>query len=291
MAESVETAPGLSGSALLAGVMGWPVSHSLSPRLHGYWLARHGIDGTYLPLAVPPDQFDTAVSLLPTIGWRGFNVTIPYKERILPLLDRVDAAATRLGAVNTVVCTEDGALEGTNTDGYGFIESLAEAKVAVPEAVLLLGAGGAARAIAFALHDAGTQSILISNRTAARGYDLCTTLHQAGAQARAVSWPPVPADLAATDLLVNTTALGMSGQPRLDLALDGLPQKAAVADIVYNPLHTDLLIRARAAGHPTVDGLGMLLHQARAGFALWYGQAVTVDADLRAMMIRCLTTA
>jgi shikimate dehydrogenase len=269
----------LTGHARLAGVLGWPVSHSRSPRLHGHWLATLGIDGAYVPLPVHPDRFATAVRALADLGFRGANVTIPHKQAAFDICDVVSTGARRAGAVNTLVF-RDGRIEGSNTDGYGFLESVrADAPGWAPGdgPAVLLGAGGAARAIAAALLDAGCPRVTLVNRSRTRAETL----------ARDLGGPIVVADappLADAALLVNTTSLGMQGQPPLELDLAPLPPSAVVADIVYVPLETPLLAAARARGLRAVDGLGMLLHQARPGFEAWFGAAPTVDAALRAVV-------
>ena len=289
----------LSGRARLAGVVGWPVGHSLSPRLHGFWLEHHGIDGAYLPLAVAPEHFETALRGLGEAGFRGVNVTIPHKRTALALCDEVAPLAARIGAVNTLVF-EDGRLKGSNTDAFGFLENLRQGAPAGdppswdppswdPTAgpALILGAGGAARAVAVALLDAGTPDLRLANRTAARAEALAQELgaQELGGQVTAVPWARRGAALEDLALLVNTTSLGMAGEPPLELDLDPLPTGALVTDIVYAPLETDLLARARARGNPVVDGLGMLLHQARPGFEAWFGVAPEVTAELRAFVL------
>lgn len=272
----------LSGAARLAGVMGWPVSHSRSPRLHGFWLATHDIDGAYVPLAVSPDHLAAAVAALPRLGFRGANVTIPHKEAVLALCDRVSEEARRIGAVNTLVIDADGRLEGRNTDGFGFLANLRAALPgwsATAGPAVLLGAGGAARAIAVALLDAGAPEIRLVNRDRLRAERLAADL---GDRRLAIAdWDTRDAALADAALLVNTTSLGMTGQPPLDLDLAALPPGAAVNDIVYVPLETPLLRAARGRGHATVDGIGMLLHQARPGFDAWFGLLPEVTAELR----------
>jgi shikimate dehydrogenase len=266
----------LTGHARLAGVLGWPVSHSRSPRLHGHWLDTLGIDGAYLPLPVHPDRFATAVPALADLGFRGANVTIPHKQAAFAVCDVVDATARRAGAVNTLVF-RDGRIEGSNTDGFGFLESVRNAAPGWQPAdgpAVLLGAGGAARAVAAALLDSGCPRVTLVNRSRAR----------AEALARDLGGPIGTADaapLADAAVLVNTTALGMQGQPPLVLDLTPLPAGAVVVDIVYVPLETPLLVQARARGLRAVDGLGMLLHQARPGFEAWFGVAPSVDAALR----------
>ena len=266
----------LTGHARTAGILGWPVGHSRSPRLHGLWLRRHAVDGAYLPLPVPPDRFAGAVRALADLGFRGANVTIPHKEAAFAVCTTLDATAHRAGAVNTLVF-RDGAIEGSNTDGFGFLANCAEAAPGwTPDAgpVVILGAGGSARAITAALLDAGCPGITLVNRTPAR----------AEALARARGGPISVADappLAGAAMLVNTTSLGMAGQPPLSIDLAALPREAVVADIVYVPRETPLLAAARARGLAAVDGLGMLLHQARPGFAAWFGVTPAVDDELR----------
>jgi shikimate dehydrogenase len=275
----------LSGRARLAGVMGWPVAHSLSPRLHGHWLRRYGIDGAYVPLPVRPEHLESALSALPALGFAGTNLTIPHKEAAVPLVDRLSPAAERIGAVNTVVVEADGTLSGDNTDGFGFIASLSESEAGWHGAAgpaVVLGAGGAARAISVALLDAGAPAVRLVNRTRERARALANEL---GGPVHPVEWPGRSAVLADAALLVNTTSLGMKGQPPLDLALDALPPTALVTDVVYTPLITPLLALARARGNPVVDGLGMLLHQARPGFRAWFGVDPVVDRDLRAAVL------
>jgi shikimate dehydrogenase len=270
----------LSGKARLAGVMGWPVEHSLSPRLHGYWLEQHGIDGAYVPLAVAPADLPTALTALPALGFRGVNLTLPHKEQALDLCQEVDDLARRIGAVNTIV-VRDGRLFGSTSDAFGFLENLkdgapdwrAEAAPAV-----VLGAGGASRAVVAALADAGAPEVRLVNRTRERAEALATAL---GGALSVYDWDRREAALAEAGLLVNTTTLGMAGQPPLDLDLGALPVEAVVTDIVYAPLMTPLLQAARTRGNPLVDGLGMLLHQARPGFEAWFGVRPEVTPGLR----------
>jgi shikimate dehydrogenase len=281
----------LSGRARVAGVMGWPVAHSLSPRLHGHWLRRYGIDGAYVPLPVLPERLEHALGALPALGFAGTNLTIPHKEAAVALVDRLSPAAERIGAVNTVVVEPDGTLSGDNTDGFGFIASLSESEVgwhAAAGAAVVLGAGGAARAIAVALLDAGAPEVRLLNRTPERARALAGEL---GGPVHPLEWAGRSAALADAALLVNTTSLGMHGQPPLDLALDVLPRTALVTDVVYAPLITPLLALARARGNPVVDGLGMLLYQARPGFRAWFGVDPVVDGDLRAAVVAGLAAA
>ena len=269
----------LTGAARLAGVMGWPVAHSRSPRIHGYWLEEKGIDGAYLPLAVRPEALDAALSALPTLGFRGCNLTAPHKEAALARMDTLSETARRIGAVNTVTVAEDGALHGDNTDGYGFISHLRQEapnwKPAAPVAVL--GAGGAARAVVDALFAAGVPEIFLFNRSGERATALAEAV---GETVRPLPWEQRAEVLADCGLLVNTTTLGQVGKPALDLDLGRLPADAAVYDLVYAPLETDLLKAARARRHMAVDGLGMLIHQARPGFGAWFGAEAEATAAL-----------
>jgi shikimate dehydrogenase len=271
----------LTGKTKLAGVMGWPVGHSRSPRLHGHWLAQYGIDGVYVPLAVEPENLGAALAGLAALGFAGCNITVPHKETAMALVDRVDGAARRIGAINTVVVAGDGSLDGSNTDAYGFLENLrqqAPSWRAESGPAVVLGAGGAARAVLVALLDAGVREIRVVNRTAARAEKLAADL---GGTIQVRGWGDRNAALDGAALLVNTTTLGMSGQPALELDLAHLPKPAAVNDIVYAPLETPLLRAARARGNIAVDGLGMLLHQARPGFRAWFGTDPDVTQALR----------
>jgi shikimate dehydrogenase len=262
----------ITGNALLAGVLGWPVAHSRSPRLHNHWLARHGIDGAYVPLPVRPADFPAVVQALRRAGFRGANVTIPHKEAAFAVCDAVDEVARQAGAVNTLVFG-DRFIHGTSTDGAGFLANL-RAHGVDPAAgrALVLGAGGAARAIAAALLESGVQ-VTVCNRSPSRAAALVAALPCVAT----VAWEYRSAALADHALLVNTTSLGMHGQPTLDIDCSGAPQRMAVADIVYVPLQTPLLRQAAARGLRTVGGLGMLLHQAVPGFAAWFGVAPVVD--------------
>jgi shikimate dehydrogenase len=265
----------------LAGVVGWPVAHSRSPKLHGYWLAHYGIAGAYVPLPVAPGKLADALKGLPALGFSGCNVTIPHKLEALQLVDRVDPLAARIGAVNTVVVEKDGTLSGFNTDGYGFVESLREVRKdwkAGTGPVVVLGAGGGARAIVVTLIAEGAKDIRLLNRTTQRAEELASA---AGSQVRVLPWDKRAEALDGAALLVNTTSQGMVGQEPLDIALDALPKTAPVSDIVYNPLITPLLAAAKARGNTIVDGLGMLLHQARPAFRAFYGVMPEVTAELR----------
>ena len=278
----------LTGKAKLAGVIGWPVGHSRSPRLHGHWLARYQIDGAYVPLAVKPEDLPQVLAALPKLGFSGLNITLPHKERALELVDEADDVARRIGAANTIWVGDDKRLCATNTDAFGFIETLrtgARNWHAGAGPALMLGAGGAARAVLVALLDAGVPEIRIANRTRARADALA---EEFGDRAVPMPWPVGPQALDGAQLLVNATSLGMSGQPPLDVRLDALGAGAVVMDIVYTPLETALLAEARSRGLVAVDGLDMLLHQARPGFEKWFGVAPQVDQALHAEVLRDL---
>ena len=274
----------ISARARLAGVMGWPVDHSLSPRLHGYWLEANGIDGAYLPLAVAPEHFAQALRVLALLGFRGVNITVPHKEAALDVVDVAVPLARRIGAVNTITVRSDGTLEGTNTDAYGFTEHL---KATVPGwqasggPAVIIGAGGAARAISVALLDAGVAEIRIVNRTLARAEALAAAV---GEPVRVLPWTGRANAVGDAALVVNTTTLGMTGQPALDLETASIADDAVVCDIVYAPLQTPLLRAAAGRGLRTVGGLGMLIHQARPGFEAWFGVAPEITDDLRAFL-------
>ncbi len=278
-----------TGKTQLAGVIGWPVAHSQSPRLHAYWLAEHGIDGAYLPLAAPPTHLGEAVRGLFALGFRGANVTIPYKEAVIPLIDRITLVARQIGAVNTLIVSQDGTVTGTNTDAEGFLHNL---KDRAPNwrgdrPVAVLGAGGAARAVCAALLEAGVPELRLFNQTLEKAEHLADSIriHRAAAIRTLLlddaTWAAGAADLG---LVVNTTSLGMTGHPPLTLDLERLPADAVVADIVYNPLETPFLLAAAEHGLTAVDGLGMLLFQARASFAAWFSQTPEVTEDLRAFV-------
>ena len=271
-----------------AGVVGWPVDHSLSPKLHGYWLEKYSIDGEYVKIPVDPEDVEAGIRALAGRGFSGFNVTVPHKEAAFRLMDEVDAAAGRLRAVNTVTVGPDGRLHGANTDGFGFLENL-KAGLGRPDLpdgpALVIGAGGAARAIVGALLDAGADDIRLANRTAARAERLAADL---GGPVSIVDWEMRDKTLGDVALLINATSLGMAKSPTLEFSLAGLAPDAVVTDIVYAPLETPLLAAARARGHRTVDGLGMLLHQGRPGFERWFGVAPEVDGRLRSRMLEAL---
>ncbi|WP_085906400.1 shikimate dehydrogenase [Kiloniella majae] len=282
----------LSGKARLAGVIGWPISHSKSPRLHGYWLEKLGIDGAYLPLAIEPENFEDALCGLMYSGFGGVNVTVPHKEAALKFCDEVDPLAKRIGAVNTIVF-KDGRSYGSNTDAFGFIENLRQDVENTDFSLdfsgakaVVLGAGGASRGVIVALQDAGVKNIILVNRTKERAEVLAADLSSgADGMITVADWKDRNEVLNGCDLLVNTTSLGMAGQPPLELSLDKLPKSCVVTDIVYAPLVTPLLGLAEKRGNKIVDGLGMLLHQARPGFEAWFGEKPEVTEDLRKFVL------
>jgi shikimate dehydrogenase len=279
----------MTDSYRLAAVMGWPVAHSRSPVLHRYWLERHGLDGDYVKLAVPPEKLGPALHALPNLGFAGCNLTIPHKELALDFVDEIDPQARTIGAINTVTVLPDGKLRGSNTDAFGFIANLRAGapgwRAAVGPAVVL-GAGGAARAVVAALLAVGVPALRLVNRHQDRAVALA---RQMGGAIEVLPWEQRGIALSGASLLVNTTSLGMAGAPALDLALDALPADAAVNDIVYTPLETPLLAAARRRGNRAVDGLGMLMHQGRPGFAAWFGIEPEVTPELRARMLATLT--
>lgn len=266
-----------------AGVIGWPIKHSLSPQLHGWWLKKYGIAGEYQSYPVEPGRLGEFVHALRSEGFKGINVTVPHKQEVLQYLDELTPTARRIGAVNTVVVQDNGTLLGDNTDAYGFITSLrAEApgfNPALPAVVL--GAGGAARAIVASLADAGITKLTLVNRTRSHAEELA---HDLGVDAHIASWEELPALLVPAGLLVNTTVLGMSGQPPLDIDLAPLGKQAVVFDLIYNPLETALIKAARMQGNAALNGLGMLLHQAVPGFEYWFGQRPEVVLEQRQVL-------
>lgn len=265
----------------LAGVIGSPVAHSRSPRLHGHWLKTHGIRGYYIPMDVAPADLPEVLIALPKAGFVGVNITIPHKEAVLALADIVTDRAALIGAANTLIFRPDGRIHADNTDGYGFIANLRQSApswnpASGPAAVL--GAGGAARAVIASLLEVGAPEIRLANRTRARAEAL---RQEFGARIVVQDWAQAGNMLEDAATVVNTTSLGMQGKPDFRVPLDALSPKAVVTDLVYAPLHTRLLQEAEAIGCVTVDGLGMLLHQAAPGFERWFGIRPEVDQATR----------
>lgn len=270
----------------LAGVIGSPIAHSRSPALHGHWLKTFGIPGFYIPMDVAPENLAEVLRALPKAGFVGVNVTVPHKVAVLELADLVTDRATLIGAANTLIFREDGKIHADNTDGYGFIENLRQNApewnpAAGPAAVL--GAGGAARAVIVSLLDAGVPEIMIANRTRITAEGLQRDF---GNRLRVVDWVQAGNMFEDAATVVNTTSLGMVGKPELRVPLDGLQKGTLVTDLVYAPLQTRLLREAQEMGCVTVDGLGMLLHQAVPGFERWFRQRPVVDAATRAAVLK-----
>jgi shikimate dehydrogenase len=264
-----------------AFVVGHPIKHSRSPLIHGYWLAEHGLEGSYERVDVAPEEFESFFRGFEHRGFRGGNVTIPHKEAAFRLADVTTERARRLEAANTL-WIEDGRVHADNTDVIGFIANLdQELGRWGARTALVLGAGGAARGVVAGLLERGVEKIVLANRTDGKGRELANF---EPARIEPIAWSEIPCRLAEAELLVNTTSLGMAGQPPLEVDLAPLPGYATVTDIVYVPLETPLLAQARARGLRTVDGLGMLLHQAVPGFARWFGVTPKVTPQLRALV-------
>jgi shikimate dehydrogenase len=269
---------------LMAGVMGWPVMHSRSPMIHNHWLRQYGLLGTYVPLAIRAEGLRAGLRALAPLGFAGCNLTIPHKEAAFAIVDAVDPLARRVGAINCVAVAADGSLEGRNYDGFGYIESVREAYDgwrADTGPIVVIGAGGGARAVLVSLADRDAREIRLINRSAERAQALAKEF---GAPIRAFAWKDRHAALDGAAMLVNTTNQGMAGEAALDLALDKLPISALVSDIIYVPRETPLLTAARVRGNRTVNGLGMLLHQARPAFHAWFGVMPEVTPELRALI-------
>lgn len=278
----------ISGTAILAGIVGSPVAHSLSPRMHGYWLEEHRIDGAYIPLPVVREDFASVLKSLLSAGFSGINVTVPHKEAAFALVHEAEDTARITGAVN-LLAFRNGRIIGRNTDVPGLVASLTQSlgTEALHDGVVgVLGAGGAARAAVLALAMLGAREIRIVNRDRRRAEALTSAMQSfVPATIMVASWPQAAADLI---LLVNATSAGMLGNAPLDIVLEELPTSAAVCDIVYNPLETALLKQARTRGHKTIDGLGMLMHQAVPSFAAFFGVTPNVSPALRELLEQAL---
>lgn len=264
----------------LAGIIGMPVAHSRSPVLHNYWLNAHGIRGAYVPLAVAPERLKEALPGLVALGFRGCNVTMPHKQTAMALLHRVNDTARRIGAVNTIVVEEDGTLSGFNNDGNGFVQSLRDVKPdwrADAGPILLLGAGGSARAVVVALLENGATQIKIANRTAEKAQAIAKEF---GPSVTSIAWADRNAAMAEPALLINCTDQGMIGKPALDVDLARLAPATLVADLIYTPLETPFLAQARERGCVTVNGLGLLLNQAKLAFKAWFSVLPDVTPEL-----------
>ena len=269
----------------LVAVLGSPVAHSKSPLLHGFWLKQFGIQGHYVPIDVMAADLEQVLQTLPKMGFVGANVTLPHKEKILSIADQISDRAALIGASNTLVFQPDGKIYADNTDGYGFIENIRQHAPdwqAKDGPALVLGAGGAARAIVSALLEAGAPGVRISNRTRARADQIKSDF---GGRVGVVDWVKAGAEIEYAHTLVNTTSLGMTGKSALTVSLDKLNPETLVTDIVYSPLETELLKAARSKGCRVVDGLGMLIHQAVPGFQRWFGQKPVVDQAIRDILL------
>ena len=269
---------------LLAGVMGWPVMHSRSPLMHNFWFRQHELSGTYVPLAIQPEGLAAALRALNPLGFAGVNLTIPHKRQALAVVDEVDAVAKCIGAISCVVVRPDGSLTGTNNDWFGFIHNLKQEQPgwrADAGPVVVLGAGGGSRAVCYGLMQEGAQEIRLVNRTFARAKGLADEF---GGPLKALPWDERHDALEGAALVVNATSQGMVGQPALDLRLDRLSKTALAADIIYIPLETPFLAAAQQRGNRTANGLGMLLHQGRPAWKMWFGIEPVVTAELRLLM-------
>jgi shikimate dehydrogenase len=276
---------------LLAGVMGWPVMHSRSPMLHNYWMKQRGLAGAYLPLAIEPKGLAAALRALLPLGFAGCNLTFPHKQQAMAIVDEVDPVARRIGAISCVTVRPDGSLAGTNNDCYGFIHSLKQEQPnwrAGAGPAVVLGAGGGARAVCYALMQDGAREIRIVNRSLERARGIADEFAAPGVSLQALPWDQRHDALAGAATVVNTTSQGMAGQGALDIRLDALPQSALAADIIYVPLETPFLAAARQRGNPTWNGQGMLLHQARPAWKLWFGIEPEVTPELRELIERSL---
>ena len=269
---------------LLAGVMGWPVMHSRSPLMHNYWFKQHSLSGTYVPLAIEPAGLRAAMRALPALGFAGCNLTIPHKQAAMKIVDEVDSLAKKIGAISCVVVRPDGSLAGTNNDCYGFIHNIRQEQPgwrADSGPVVVIGAGGGSRAVCYGLAQEGAREIRVVNRSLDRAKKIAEDF---GSPLTALAWEQRNEALEDATMIVNTTSQGMVGQNALDIQLDKLPAHALAADIIYTPLETPFLAAARERGNPTVNGLGMLLHQGRPAWKLWFGIEPLVTAELRAIM-------
>ena len=264
--------------------MGWPVMHSRSPLLHNYWFQQHHLAGTYVPLAIPPAGLEAALRAMHPLGFAGCNLTLPHKQEAMKWVDEADAVAKSIGAISCVVGRPDGSLAGSNNDCYGFIQSIREEQPAWRADAgpsVVIGAGGGARAVCYALAEAGAKEIRLVNRTLERAKKIAEDF---GGPIKALSWELRHEVLDGATIVVNTTSQGMLGQSPLDLKLDKLPARALGMDIIYIPLETPFLRAARERGNPTMNGLGMLLHQGRPAWRAWFGIDPAVTAELRATM-------
>jgi shikimate dehydrogenase len=273
---------------LLAAVMGWPIMHSRSPTLHNYWFKQHDLTGTYVPLAIRPEDLAAALRALHPLGFSGCNLTIPHKQQAMAIVDEVDTVGKRIGAISCVVVRPDGSLAGTNNDWFGFVHNLKQAQPgwrADAGPAVVLGAGGGSRAVCYGLMQEGAREIRLVNRTFARAKAIADEF---GGPIKALPWEQRHDVLEGAAMVVNATSQGMTGQPALDIRLNKLAKTALAADIIYTPLETPFLAAARQRGNRTVNGLGMLLHQGRPAWRAWFGIDVEVTPELRSLVERSL---
>jgi shikimate dehydrogenase len=266
---------------LLAAVMGWPISQSRSPMLHNFWFEQHGLAGSYVPLAIPPERLAGALRSLQSLNFAGCNLTIPLKQDAMQIVDEVDITAKKIGAISCVVVRKDGSLSGSNNDWYGFTHNILELAPdwrADAGPVAVMGSGGGARAVVYGLMERGAREIRLCNRTHARALTLA---REFGGPIAVLPWEQRHDAIDGCATLVNATNQGMIGEAALDLRLDKLPKSALVSDIIYNPLETPLIDAARRRGNRTVTGLGMLLHQGIPAWKAWFGIEPKVTAELR----------
>jgi shikimate dehydrogenase len=271
----------MAGEFKLAGVMGWPVAQSRSPILHNYWIEKYNLSGRYVPLAVRPERLADAIRGLPALGFRGCNLTMPHKQLAMTMVDDVTGTAKRIGAINCIVVGDDGKMSGTNNDGNGYVLSVQEVAPHWKPSdgpIAILGAGGAARAITVALVERGVREIRLINRTFEKAERLAKELSPT---IKPITWDKRSEAIADVALLVNATNQGMIGKPTLDISLDRLSKQTLVSDLIYVPPETSFLTAAKARGNVTINGLGMLLHQARPAFQAWFGVLPEITSDLR----------
>ena len=275
---------------LLAGVIGFPIMHSRSTLMHNYWLEKNQLVGRYVPLAIHPKHLEGALRGLHPLGFSGCNVTIPHKQTCMPFLDELSPAAKAMGAVSCIHARADGSLYGTNNDAFGFIRNLKASNPnwrADADPITVIGAGGGSRAICYGLIQEGAKEIRLVNRNLERAQALASSL---GPQIKPLPWSQLNESLSGAKTLVNTTSLGMVGQPALEIDLSDLDQSALVTDIIYIPLETDLLKAAKAKGHPVTNGLGMLMHQGPLAWKLWFGIEPEVTDELRVLLERSMVS-
>jgi shikimate dehydrogenase len=273
----------------MAGVMGWPVMHSRSPMMHNYWMEQQGLAGTYVPLAIEPGKIGPALRAMHPLGFAGCNLTIPHKQDAMEIVDEVDEVAKKIGAISCVVVRDDGSLFGTNNDWLGFLGNLKEFRPdwrADAGPVTVIGAGGGSRAVCYALLDQGVTEIRLVNRTRERAEKLA---EEFGGPIEVHSWEERHDALDGVAMAVNVTSQGMQGETALDIQLDALPVDAIAADIIYIPLETPFLAAARARGNPTLNGVGMLIHQGPPAWKRWFGAEPQVTPDLRAEMEKSIS--